>query len=575
MYDLTMFTSQSGLDKLTAAIESALGGRGSSNTSGCSADENDINCSNGNENGGVADMTAKRGGGGAGSSVLRDAADGTSRKQNAYYEQVIMSAPGTGNTQPSGSSHGMPPGRAVGKHESHGAPRAHVMGATAEKARTATVSKGSSLSSRSSKILRMDFRSRYKLGATIGQGSFGKVKKATDTHRNTLVAIKLVNGRNFKRHEYEQFMNEVDVMTEIVHPNSIQLYAVYEYEPQLFAMVMELAEGGELFERIQNKGSFTEEEAAGIMRQLLSCLKFMHAPERKIAHRDLKPENILFVAPTDESCIKLTDYGFSKRVTSHTNFQGNDDHVFKTRLGSPNYVAPEILSSRHAPYGVEVDIWSLGVILYIMLCGYFPFYSENERELYKQIRSARYDFPEEEWAHVSDAAKDLVVSMLTLDPRLRATAADCLRHPWIARPGVPSRVPFPQKSIDRLRVFVEESNKRQNPLRHENGGRSDGAADAPELTDKFQTLVNKVLGPETYDGAAMKHNAIHPVVENQRSYQGSDGFGGVRSNDVSGAAEEGSHVHGKASKREVSQSFSTQTFLVRRSHPAMCGCALQ
>ena len=150
LYDLTMFTSQSGLDKLTAAIESALGGRGSSNTSGCSADENDINCSNGNENGGVADMTAKRGGGGAGSSVLRDAADGTSRKQNAYYEQVIMSAPGTGNTQPSGSSHGMPPGRAVGKHESHGAPRAHVMGATAEKARTATVSKGSSLSSRSS-----------------------------------------------------------------------------------------------------------------------------------------------------------------------------------------------------------------------------------------------------------------------------------------------------------------------------------------------------------------------------------------------------------------------------------------
>ena len=100
----------------------------------------------------------------------------------------------------------------------------------------------------------------------------------------------------------------------------------------------------------------TEEEAAGIMRQLLSCLKFMHAPDRKIAHRDLKPENILFVAPTDDSCVKLTDYGFSKRVTSHTNFQGHDDHVFKTRLGSPNYVAPEILSSRHAPYGVEVDM---------------------------------------------------------------------------------------------------------------------------------------------------------------------------------------------------------------------------
>lgn len=193
----------------------------------------------------------------------------------------------------------------------------------------------------------------YTLGATIGQGSFGKVKKATDTHRNKLVAIKLVNGRNFKRHEYEQFMNEIDVMTEVVHPNSIQLYAVYEYEPQMFAMIMELAEGGELFERIQNKGSFSEEEASGIMRQLLSCLKFMHAPERRIAHRDLKPENILFIAHTDDSCVKLTDYGFSKRVSTHANYHGTDDHVFKTRLGSPNYVAPEILSSRHTPYGVE------------------------------------------------------------------------------------------------------------------------------------------------------------------------------------------------------------------------------
>ena len=368
----------------------------------------------------------------------------------------------------------------------------------------------------------------YTLGATIGQGSFGKVKKATDTHRNKLVAVKLVNGRNFKRHEYEQFMNEIDVMTDIVHPNSIQLYSVYEYEPHMFAMIMELAEGGELFERIQSKGSFTEEEAAGIMRQLLSCLKFMHSPERKIAHRDLKPENILFIAQTDDSCVKLTDYGFSKRVMADVNnMHGGCDHVFKTRLGSPNYVAPEILSSRHAPYGVEVDIWSLGVILYIMLCGYFPFYSENERELYKQIRSARYDFPEEEWSHVSDAAKDLVTSMLTLDPRLRATAADCLRHPWIANPRMPSRVPFPQKSLDRLRIFVEENTKRQGRKQNSNAANATAAAIPADLqAQHHQRTSGGHTGSTTKPSTTYKDkykNVVDRIIAHNRS-----GGGGAR-----------------------------------------------
>ena len=189
-------------------------------------------------------------------------------------------------------------------------------------------------------------------------------------------------------------------MREIIHPNAVRLYAVYEYEPQKYAMVMEYAAGGELFERIQEKGNFNEEEASSIMRQLLQCLNFMHSDDHKIAHRDLKPENILFSSRGKDAEVKLTDFGFAKRVSSKDphnmlNPDGPMGNVFTTRLGSPNYVAPEILASRKSAYGVEVDVWSLGVILYIMLCGYFPFYSDSEKELYKQIKGAKYDFPGE------------------------------------------------------------------------------------------------------------------------------------------------------------------------------------
>ncbi|WZN61519.1 serine/threonine protein kinase [Chloropicon roscoffensis] len=307
-----------------------------------------------------------------------------------------------------------------------------------------------------------DFNTEYDLGGTIGQGTFGKVKKATDKATGDVVAVKMLGGKGFGTNELRAFLNECDILAEIGHDNVPVLHGIYEHGRK-YTMIMEYASGGELFERIQSQGSFNEEAAANITRQLLSVLQYIH--DRSIAHRDLKPENILFAnceRDLAKATVKLIDFGFAKRMAPEPEPVEQRPPMgqssFQTRLGSPNYVAPEILTSK-CGYGCEVDVWSLGVILYIMLCGYFPFYHENERELYRQIRKGSFDMPSEDWAHVSDAAKDLVNSMLKTDPRLRASASDCLRHPWIAKPGVASKQPFPQASRDKLDEFLDSQKK--------------------------------------------------------------------------------------------------------------------
>lgn len=368
-----------------------------------------------------------------------------------------------------------------------------------------------------------DFNLEYDLGGTIGQGTFGKVKKATDKERGDVVAVKMLGGKSFGTNELRAFLNECDILSEIDHANVPILHGVYEYNRR-YAMIMEYATGGELFERIQSQGSFNEEAAANITRQLLSVLKYIH--DRNIAHRDLKPENILFAdsqRDLSKATVKLIDFGFAKRMNSAPEMSKPKitQSSFQTRLGSPNYVAPEILTSK-VGYGVEVDVWSLGVILYIMLCGYFPFYHENERELYRQIRKGSFDMPAEDWGHVSDAAKDLVNSMLKTDPKLRASATDCLRHPWIAKPGVASKQPFPQASRDKLDMFLDSQKKVPklkkvmdkvfNPFRHSPKseqvahmpGRVSSQSKVEKRQREEQSKSNKTEGSSNTGGASME-----------------------------------------------------------------------
>ncbi len=207
---------------------------------------------------------------------------------------------------------------------------------------------------------------------------------------------------------------EIDIMRKLRHPHIVQLLDLYQTKEKLY-LVLELVEGGELFDKIIERGHYSEKDAADIVRQMLNGIKYMH--ENGVAHRDLKPENILC---GNKGEIKIADFGLSKDFGA-SNLQ--------TSLGTPGYVAPEVLSGN--PYDNSVDIWSIGVITYVLLCGFTPFYAENQRELFEQILAADYTFPDPEWTEISAEAKDFISKILVTNPAVRLTAAQALDHPWI------------------------------------------------------------------------------------------------------------------------------------------------
>lgn len=268
-----------------------------------------------------------------------------------------------------------------------------------------------------------EFGRAYKLdaGCELGTGAFSRVVKATKRMANNeagqAVAVKCITKTpDLKAEDIASLREEVAVLQSIEHPNIIKLYNFYE-EKKMFYMVIELMEGGELFERIVKKTFYNEKEARDLIRILLDALAYLH--HRHIVHRDLKPENLLLKSPYNDFDIKLADFGFAKKVNGKS---------LDTQCGTPGYVAPEILKG--AKYGTEVDMWSCGVIVYILLGGYPPFHDDNHAILYRKIKAADYTFEPQYWDQVSDDAKDLIKKMLVVDPDKRLTADQAFRHPW-------------------------------------------------------------------------------------------------------------------------------------------------
>jgi len=257
---------------------------------------------------------------------------------------------------------------------------------------------------------------KYELKDVLGTGAFSQVRLAESKDSGKMYAIKIIDKKALKGKE-DSLENEIRVLKRLKHANIVALLEVFEDKMKVF-LVMDLVTGGELFDRIVEKGSYSEKDAADLIKQVLSAVAYMH--EEGVVHRDLKPENLLYYSPDADSKIMISDFGLSKMEESG---------VMATACGTPGYVAPEVLAQK--PYGKAVDVWSIGVISYILLCGYPPFYDENDANLFAQILKGEFEFDSPYWDDISDEAKDFIRSLMCVNVEHRLTCHTALEHCWI------------------------------------------------------------------------------------------------------------------------------------------------
>ncbi|KAL5708951.1 non-specific serine/threonine protein kinase [Ranunculus cassubicifolius] len=281
----------------------------------------------------------------------------------------------------------------------------------------------------------------YKLGRKLGQGQFGTTFYCLEKLTGKEFACKSIMKRKLTTEEdVEDVRREIQIMHHLAgHPNVISITDAFE-DPVAVHVVMELCAGGELFDRIIRKGHYSEKKAAELARVIVGVVETCHS--LGVMHRDLKPENFLFVNEKEEALLKAIDFGLSEFF--------KPGEIFTDLVGSPYYVAPEVLQKK---YGQECDIWSSGVIIYILLSGVPPFWDETEQGIFEQILRGELDFESDPWPRISESAKDLLRKMLAKDPKKRLTAHDVLRHPWVRVDGVAPDKPLDSEVLTRLKQF--------------------------------------------------------------------------------------------------------------------------
>lgn len=273
---------------------------------------------------------------------------------------------------------------------------------------------------------------KYKTGRVVGAGTYATVKEAIHIETGKYYAVKVVNKQIMRGKEH-MIRNEIEVLKRISngHPNILTLFDYFETLNNLY-LVMDLAAGGELFDRICEKGNYYEHDAACLLRTIVSAVAYLH--DQGIVHRDLKPENLLFRTKEETSELLIADFGLS-RIMAEDKF-----HVLTTTCGTPGYMAPEIF--KKSGHGKPVDMWAIGVIAYFLLCGYTPFDRDSSEQEMQAILNADYAFePEEYWRGVSSTAKDFIRRLLVVDPKARLVAHQALEHPWFKTGTTDSEVP--------------------------------------------------------------------------------------------------------------------------------------
>jgi len=267
------------------------------------------------------------------------------------------------------------------------------------------------------------FKKKYKvLKNELGSGAFSVVRLGINRETQEQVAVKVIDKKNVSENFKKNLAREIQILMRVDHPNIVCLKDMYDAGDK-FLFVMELVTGGELFDRIVQKGSYSEDDARILVKRIVRGVNYLH--KNGIAHRDLKPENLLLKTKENDFDVKIADFGLSSFLDSQK--------MMQTACGTPAYVAPEVLQS--GGYDKEVDMWSIGVITYILLCGFPPFHAENVRALLQVVIRAEYDFPSPYWDPISPLAKEFIGRLLTKDPAARMTAKQTLKHPWLKSTG--------------------------------------------------------------------------------------------------------------------------------------------
>jgi calcium/calmodulin-dependent protein kinase I len=293
------------------------------------------------------------------------------------------------------------------------------------------------------------------VGEEIGVGGFSVVKEATSRVDGEKFAVKIIE-KNAIKDELKLVKREVDVMKKTKHPNILQLHEIFEDDEYVY-IVMELIDGSELFDRIVEKGFYSERDAVNIVRQIVEAVAYLH--DINIVHRDLKPENLLCSGSGENEIVKIADFGLSK-------FHSGTDKLM-TSCGTPGYVAPEVLLSE--VYDNSVDMWGIGVITYILLAGYPPFYDENNRDddtaLFEKVIHVEYDFDDECWDEISELARDFIKSLLIKDPSDRLSAKQALKHEWFS--SEPPQVDFSKRITRRMSSYNLKRREKIMKIREE------------------------------------------------------------------------------------------------------------
>ncbi|XP_073762545.1 calcium/calmodulin-dependent protein kinase type II delta 1 chain isoform X6 [Danio rerio] len=285
------------------------------------------------------------------------------------------------------------------------------------------------------------FTDEYQLYEELGKGAFSVVRRCMKISTGQEYAAKIINTKKLSARDHQKLEREARICRLLKHANIVRLHDSIS-EEGVHYLVFDLVTGGELFEDIVAREYYSEADASHCIQQILEAV--LHCHQMGVVHRDLKPENLLLASKLKGAAVKLADFGLAIEV------QG-DQQAWFGFAGTPGYLSPEVL--RKEPYGKPVDMWACGVILYILLVGYPPFWDEDQHRLYQQIKAGAYDFPSPEWDTVTPEAKDLINKMLTINPAKRITAAEALKHPWICQRSTVASMMHRQETVECLKKF--------------------------------------------------------------------------------------------------------------------------